>query len=132
MPTVMESIGSMTAFRGSTKESDTLSYRGIICAGFRARSSIKERQREVYFDEVSSLLDLLKIFYLTVYDEQGQLLGRTQTMICPYCGKEMEEGTMQSRYPLMWRKGLDRYQFPFFGMSINRCLQRLMNGIWMD
>ena len=32
-------------------------------------------------------------------------------MICPYCEKEMEEGMVQSRYPLMWRKGLKRYRW---------------------
>ena len=29
-------------------------------------------------------------------------------MICPYCGKEMEEGIIQSPQELSWKKGLDR------------------------
>ena len=67
-PTVMESIGFMTAFRGSTTESATVSYRGIICAGSRARSSINGRgsgkgisiktRKEIPGYEVSSLIDL--------------------------------------------------------------------------
>ena len=32
-------------------------------------------------------------------------------MVCPYCGKEMEEGLISNRYPLLWRKGSNRYQF---------------------
>ena len=49
-------------------------------------------------------------------------------MDCPSCGKEIEEGMIHNRYPLIWRKGTNRHDIKWVSKEDITLSRSIVNG----